>query len=156
MADVFEELRNFMHRGLPAIVETEGLNFIKKNFRDEGFTDTGLKKWEARKTTDKRGRNNTHYRTNRVGKAGELNQFGRRNQGRAILTGHQTGGNKLRNSFRSSATPTEVKFTNPKAYAQAHNEGNRRLPQRQFIGKSAYLESKIKAKIERTLKHIFG
>lgn len=153
--DVFKELHNFMQRDLPSIVATEGLNFIKQNFKDEGFNDNGLKKWASRKTVDKRGRNNTRYRTNRVGRAGELNQHGRRNQGRAILTGHATGGNKLRNSHRATESPTVVKFITSKEYAEAHNEGNKFLPKRPFIGKSAYLERKIEAKIHKTLLKIF-
>lgn len=155
MADVFQELNNFMQRDLPAIVATEGINFIKKNFRDEGFNDTSLKKWAPRKTTNKKGKNNTRYRTNRRGRAGELNQYGRRNQGRAILTGHATGGNKLRNSFRASTTPREVKFITDKVYAEPHNDGETPMPKRQFIGKSAYLERKIEAKIHKTLIRIF-
>lgn len=153
--EIGRALANFVRNDLPVIVEAEGLSFIKKNFKDEGFNDGGLKKWQARKTLNKKGKDITKYRTNRVGRSGSLNQYGRRNQGRALLTGHKTGGNKLRNSFRASATPNEVKFTTDKVYAEAHNDGNKVLPKRQFIGKSAYLESKIKAKITKELNKIF-
>ena len=85
---------------LPSIIEVEGLNFIKKNFRDEGFNDGSKKAWEKRQT-ERDGRDLTRYKTNRVGTAGSLNKFGQREQGRAILVGHDTGGNKLRNSFRA-------------------------------------------------------
>ncbi len=80
------------------IVEVVGLNFIKKNFEDEGFNDNGLTKWAERKTTDREGRDLTrHKRTTKRGSAGSLTKFGRENIGRAILTGHNTGGDKLRN-----------------------------------------------------------
>lgn len=133
------------------IIEVEGLGFINKNFRDEGFNDDGVKKWKPRKTTDKRGRDITRYRTGRVGKPGNLNKYGRKNQGRAILTGHATGGNKLRNSFTSSRTKVKVRFRTFKDYAEVHNEGSKIMPQRQFIGRSRTLENNIKKKLTKEL-----
>ena len=82
------------------IIGGESLNFVNKNFRDEGFTDTSTQKWEERKTEDKQGRDITRYRTSRRGKAGDLNRYGSKNKDRAILTGFGTGGDKLRNSFK--------------------------------------------------------
>lgn len=134
------------------IIEVEGLNFIKKNFRDEGFnTGTGVQKWKKRNTEDKRGRNITHYRTNRRGKKGSLNQYGRKNQRRPILTGHNTGGDKLRNSFKAEQRKYAVVFYTYKDYAEVHNEGLGDMPKRQFMGKSAYLDKKISNKIKREL-----
>lgn len=136
---------------LPRIVETEGLNFIKENFKDEGFnTGSGVNKWKKRQTT-RNGRDITKYRTNRVGTKGELNTYGRRIQGRAILTGYNTAGNKLRNSFDSSRSRKRVVFRTYKAYAQRHNEGLDEMPQRQFMGKSAYLNKKINKKLTKEL-----
>jgi phage gpG-like protein len=133
------------------IIEVEGLASINKNFRDEGFNDGGLQKWKPRKTTDKRGRDITRYKTNRVGRAGNLTRYGRKNQGRAILTGHATGGNKLRNSFTSSRSKVKVRFRTHKDYAQVHNEGEGNMPQRQFIGRSRTLENNIKKKLTKEL-----
>ena len=143
------------------IIGVEGKNFINKNFQDQGFTDTSLKKWAERKTTDRNGRDLTRYRTNRKGNAGDLTKFGRENQGRAILTGHNTGGDKLRNSFRhltinAGTDNIAVKFFTYKDYAAYHNEGREHIPQRQFIGKSAYLEDKISQKLRRTLDQLFS
>lgn len=137
------------------IVEVEGLNFIKKNFQDQGFNDNGLEKWKSRKTTDRQGRDLTRYRTNRIGSRGSLTKFGLKEQGRAILTGHNTGGDKLRNSFKARRDKLQVTFYTYKDYAEYHNEGTSELPQRQFIGKSAYLEGKIEQKLKKTLDKIF-
>lgn len=133
------------------IIEVEGKNFIKKNFRDQGFTDTSLEKWQERKTTDERGRDKTRYRTNRRGQIGELTKFGRKEVNRAILTGHNTGGNKLRNSIQTRRRNLKIVFYTYKPYAKAHNEGKGHLPKRQFMGNSAYLNKKIGDKIKRTL-----
>ena len=134
------------------IVEVVGLNFIKKNFQDEGFNDNGLTKWAERKTTDREGRDLTrHKRTTKRGGAGSLTKFGRENIGRAILTGHNTGGDKLRNSFKARREKLKVFFYTYKDYAQYHNEGKGSLPKRQFIGKSADLERKIENKLKKIL-----
>ncbi len=143
-----------------AIIGVEGKNFINKNFQDQGFTDTSLKKWDPRKTTDRKGRDITRYRTDRVGSKGDFTQFGRQNEGRAILTGHETGGDKLRNSWRYTTINAQneniaVKFFTYKNYASYHNEGTDDLPKRQFIGKSAYLDGKIQGKLKRTLDQLF-
>ncbi len=133
------------------IIEVEGLNFIKKNFRDQGFNDGSLQKWEERKTTDSRGRDKTRYRTNRRGTIGELTKFGQKEIGRAILTGHNTGGNKLRNSIRARRKNLSIVFYTYKKYGKVHNEGTKHIPQRQFMGNSKYLNKKIGDKIKRTL-----
>lgn len=161
MADL-KELQNMLDRAakeIPekalSIIEVEGLNFIKKNFKDKGYNDNGLEQWKPRKTTDRKGRDLTRYRTNRKGNIGELTKFGRKNKSRAILTGHNTGGDKLRNSWRARRQKLAVIFFTYKGYAQYHNEGTDKLPKRQFIGKSAYLEGKIQDKIRKTLDQIF-
>ena len=142
------------------IIGVEGKNFIQKNFRDEGFNDTGLEKWQERKDKD---------------------------TSRAMLTGHATGGNKLRNSFkrRISLGSNTVTFYTYKDYAEVHNEGgkivgnfkirehlrkgrtgrimrvkshnrnvNTTIPKRQFMGKSAYLNTQISKKINKELDKI--
>lgn len=139
------------------IIGVEGKNFIAKNFKDEGFTDTSFKKWEDRKTTDNYGRDKTRYRTSRRGRAGDLNQFGRRNMDRAILVGFSTDGNKLKNSYRYRINlgSKTVSFYTNKEYAQAHNEGIGDLPKRQHIGKSDYLNEQIGKKITKELDKLF-
>lgn len=162
MAGNLEELQNILNEAAERIpdqalriIEVEGINFIKKNFRDQGYTDSSLQKWQERKKTDSTGRDKTRYRTNRRGNVGELTKFGQKEIGRAILTGHATGGDKLRNSFHSRRERLAVIFTTYKEYAITHNEGTDKIPQRQFMGKSAYLDGKIQDKIKRTLDRLF-
>ena len=135
------------------IMGVEGKKFIAKNFRDQGFTDTSTKKWQDRKTVDKYGVDNTTYRTNRVGRQGSLNRFGSRHEGRAILVGYNTGGDKLKNSFKYhvSQSSNRVVFRTYKPYAARHNEGLDGMPKRQFIGKSEFLNRQIFDKIKREL-----
>lgn len=140
------------------IISVEGINFIKKNFRDEGFnTGNGIKKWKDRKTTDRKGRDITRYRTNRKGKAGTLNKYGRSIQGRALLVGHKTGGDKLINSFRASRrNKYTIVFRTYKKYAQRHNEGLHGMPKRQFMGPSGFLEKRIYNKIKKEHDKLLG
>lgn len=137
------------------IMEVEALNNINKNFRDQGFNDGGIRKWKQRKTTDKKGRDLTRYRTNRKGQVRELTKFGRENKGRNILIGHNTGGDKLWKSFRAKREKNRVRIYTYKPYAQRHNEGLDGMPRRQFIGPSKYLDEKIKEKLTKELDKIF-
>ncbi|PIB28905.1 hypothetical protein BFP77_08285 [Maribacter sp. 4U21] len=149
------ELEEFMGNEMLDIIEVEGLNHFEESFDNEGFTDEVLEKWEPRKTTDTRGRDITRYRTNRVGKAGELNRYGRKNQGRKILTGHDSGGDKLKNSLRGDKIPGGVEFASDKEYAEVHNEGSDIMPKRQFMGSSKQLDENILKKVDRELDNIF-
>lgn len=160
MAGNFNDLQRLLIRASKEIPDkalrimgVEGKRFIDKNFRDQGFTDTSTTKWKDRKTVDKKGRDITRYRTNRVGQSGSLNRFGSKNEGRAILVGFATGGDKLKNSFRYSVSQgsSRVIFRTYKPYAKRHNEGIEGMPKRQFIGKSAYLNQQISDKIKREL-----
>lgn len=154
-----QELLNTAANAIPKdtliVMEAEGLDFIADNFEKEGFdTGAGTNKWAKRKTTDKRGRDNTRYRTGRVGKAGSLNKYGRNIKGRAILVGHNTGGNKLKNSFDARRDAHSVTFYTYKPYAQRHNEGLKGMPKRQFMGKSPELDQRIAKKLKSILdKH---
>ena len=150
-----EELQEFLNNDLLDIIEVEGINHFEESFDNEGFTDDSLDKWKPRKTVDKKGRDITRYRTNKVGKAGNLNSYGRKNEGRTIITGHNTGGNKLRNSLKSSKISEGVEFSTDKEYAEVHNEGSDIMHKRQFIGASKALNDKILKKVDKTLDKIF-
>lgn len=159
-----EELQKMLQRAakeIPekalTIIEVEGKNFIQKNFQDQGFTDNVLEKWKDRKTEDSRGRDITRYRTNRRGKAGNLNKYGSQNKDRALLTGFSTGGNKLRNSIKSRVLKSykQVRFYTDKEYADRHNEGLDGMPKRQFMGRSRYLDNQIAKKVTKELDKIF-
>lgn len=141
---------------VPIIIEAEGLKAIKQNFKTQGFNDGSKRDWQKRKTTDKNGKDLTRYQTNRKGSAGSLTKFGRENHGRAILVGHDTGGDKLSNSYRSRRTRQAVIFYSYKKYAQRHNEGIDGMPKRQFMGKSATLENNIQKKLTKELDKVLN
>lgn len=141
---------------VPRIVEVEGLKNISENFKAQGFhTGSGVRKWQGRKKKDDRGRDITRYRTNRVGRRGSLNRYGSKIKDRALLVGHNTGGDKLKNSFKARRGKYYVKFYTYKPYAQAHNEGEGDMPQRQFMGKSKHLEKSIHKKLTKELDKFF-
>ncbi|MDB0601087.1 phage morphogenesis protein [Tenacibaculum maritimum] len=150
-----EELETFFKNEALDIIEVEGINHIEEAFDNQGFTDGSLEKWKPRKTTNKRGKDITRYKSNRRGKRGKLNQYGRRNSGRAILTGHNTGGNKLRTSYRGQKVNGGVEFHTDKEYAERHNEGTDGMPKRQHIGESEALNQKIDKKIKKQVDKIF-
>ena len=88
LREKLHQIAGLVHKDISIVLKVEGIKFIQKNFQDEGFNDGGLEKWKPRKTTDRQGRDITRYRTNRVGKKGNLNRYGSKIKGRAILTGH--------------------------------------------------------------------
>jgi len=145
----------FIVKDFPRIVKVEALNHFKKSFVDEGFTDGSLQKWKKRTTIDKNGRNITRYRSNRVGKAGGLNDYGRKTKGRPVLTGFGSGGNKLRNSLKARIENGRVTIYTYKKYAETHNEGDAAMPKREFMGPSRKLDKKIEKEIEKQLDKIF-
>ncbi|MEM8506224.1 MAG: phage morphogenesis protein [Bacteroidota bacterium] len=150
-----EQLADFMDHQLLDIIAVEGLNHFEESFEVEGWVDEALEPWQERKTTDTRGRDLTRYRTNRVGRSGELTRFGQKNKGRKILTGHDSGGDKLRHSLRADKINAGVEFATDKDYAEVHNEGSDTMPQRQFMGSSRTLDKKIIKKTEKELDKIF-
>lgn len=163
MAGSLNDLQNILKRAaieIPGkalrIMGVEGNKFIAKNFRDQGFTDNTTKKWKERQTIDNKGRDLTRYKTNRVGREGGLNRYGSKIVDRAILVGFNTGGDKLKNSFKYNINSSSkaVIFRTYKPYAARHNEGLKGMPKRQFIGKSAYLNQQILDKVKRELDKI--
>lgn len=150
-----KEISHFVNTKGTVIIEVEGKKLIQQNFQDEGFNDGSLEAWKARATTDKRGRDITRYRSNRRGKIGGLTKYGRKNQGRPILTGHASGGNKLRHSFKTSRTNKQVRFYTHKNYAKRHNEGKDGMPKRQFMGESKTLTKNIERELTQQLDKLF-
>lgn len=136
------------------VVEVEVLNHTEASFENEGFTDTSLQKWKKRTTIDNKGRNITRYRTNRVGRKGDLNSYGRKTKGRAVLTGHNTGGNKLRASYRATRFSGGVRFATDKPYAKRHNEGLDGMPKRKHIGPATVTDQRIKNKWDKQIAKI--
>lgn len=116
----------------------QATNFYRKAFRDEGFTDRGLTKWQAVKRA-----------TTGTGAAA----------GRKILTGETK---QLSDSIAYRPTASGIVITTGVKYAKIHNEGGMagrnktaRIPKRQFIGKSEVLfkilQRTISAELTRRL-----
>lgn len=112
----------------------QAVNHFRKSFRDEGFTDRNVSKWKAVKRS-----------SNGKGAA----------RGRKILTGETK---QLADSIGYRVSPRGVVITSGVRYAKIHNEGGSagrngasKIPQRQFMGKSAVLNRLIAREIQREL-----
>lgn len=147
-------IKGYLSNGALDVIEVEVLNSVEESFDNEGFTDSSLKKWKRRTTINKKGQNITRYRTNKVGRRGDLNSYGRKTKGRAILTGHDSGGNKLRVSYRASRFGGGVRFATDKVYAKRHNEGLDGMPQRKHIGASASTDKRVLKKMNTRIDKI--
>lgn len=165
--DVSKEVKE-----LVTIMGAMAINHYKKSFRDEGFTDDGLVKWQKRSTRD-RGRKRKNER-------GILTQTGRLR--RSLVA---------RKNFRYSVT-----ISSNVPYAKTHNEGltikkkessrilnfkiskdgrsrfskakkanfqqdvtigkhRIKMPKRQFVGYSGVLARKIEKRIGGKIRKIF-
>ncbi len=125
---------------LEKVVDAMGVlaaNHFTTSFRNQGFTDESLQRWQPRKRTER----------SRMGN-------------RAILV--KSG--RLRRSIRSKRFGfLAVKIYTDVPYARIHNDGERsgrgrgfKMPKRQFIGYSGVLNRKIIAKMDVTIKRIFN
>jgi phage gpG-like protein len=125
---------------LEKVVDAMGVlaaNHFTTSFRNQGFTDESLQRWQPRKRTER----------SRMGN-------------RAILV--KSG--RLRRSIRSKRFGfLSVKILTDVPYASVHNNGERsgrgrgfKMPKRQFIGYSGVLNRKIISKLDVTIKRIFN
>lgn len=149
-----KEMAQFIKKTYPTIMKVEALNHFRKSFVNEGFTDKTLERWKKRTTVDKNGKDITRYKTNRVGKRGGMNKYGSKLRGRPILTGHGSGGNKLRKSLRGRTTANQVIIYTYKNYAARHNEGLDGMPKRRFMAQSRSLDQKIGKKVDTAIDKI--
>lgn len=124
------------------------------SFRNQGFTDSSLQKWQPRKS--------------------------KLDSGRAILVGKRGG--RLRRSQRKRVFGLNIEITYPVPYAKAHNEGfegtvnqqvkpftrkngvyvkghsrkmKMNLPKRQFMGTSQQLNQKLSDKFNEACSQTF-
>lgn len=125
---------------LEKVVDAMGVlaaNHFTTSFRNQGFTDETLERWQPRKRTER----------SRLGN-------------RAILV--KSG--RLRRSIRTKRFGLlAVKILTDVPYASVHNNGERsgrgrgfKMPKRQFIGYSGVLNRKIISKLDVTIKRIFN
>ena len=121
---------------LGKLIAEESVNHFTLNFKKQGFVDSGVKKWKARKS--------------------------KKDKGRGILIGKGSG-RKLSRSIRTiKVTKRFIIVGSNIKYAGVHNKGLRSgrgkgftMPQRQFIGHSKALNRKIIKLIHRKLNQSF-
>jgi len=104
---------------LPRIIAVMSKEFFRDSFRNQGFTDRSLVKWQQRKPNKK-------------------------NEGRAILikSGRLSKIQILKASWKFIKVGTLL------PYGAFHNQGLGRLPKRQFIGRSRVLTTMIRREIK--------
>lgn len=135
---ILEDLKKFESK-IPVIVTKMGnigKNHSLQSFRDQGFTDTSLQKWQPRKGEFS-------------GNIARIRKRGR-DSGRAILV--KSGA--LRRSIRERRMGKyAVELVSNLPYANRHNEGIK-MPKRQFVGYSSRMSMKIEKMIDREIKSI--
>lgn len=137
---IYNDLKRFESE-LPRVVSEMGAigqNHFVKSFRNQGFEDSSVVKWQPRKREDRS-----------------------RGGFRAILV--KTGA--LRRSIRKTRLGKYgVTLLSDLPYAKIHNEGGEglawgkyrfKMPKRQFMGYSRVMNSRIERMINRTVKKVF-
>lgn len=122
-------------RNIPVLVSNNSKNFFLQSFRNQGFTDNSLEKWQKR---DNRSR---------------------RSSGRAILVDTGT----LRRSIKvSQSSFNKIVITSNLPYASVHNYGLKsgrgrgfKMPKRKFMGNSKKLNQQNIDIIKSELTKIF-
>ena len=127
------------------VMGTDAKNHFVKSFRNQGFEDASIEKWQPRKRTN--------YRT-RSGKVVD-------DTNRAILvkSGDLRRSIKVLNkSYRSITLGSDL------PYAQIHNDGlygnaygkyRFKMPKRQFIGHSKKLIDQLRMKLDKRIVNVF-
>ncbi len=166
----FKAFQRWYNKDLPRKVGITANTFFKENFRKQGFDDGGVRKWEPRKRTRRRGRG-VLMDTGRLRRSIRVLQ---RSPGRVVIGTkdipyaviHNEGG-----IVRPRVTPKMRKWAWAMYYA---NKGTAeaafyknlaltkktrltiRIPKRQFIGNSRTLDRKVKEVIMQDLPRFFG
>lgn len=160
---------------IPLMVNDMGqisLNHFTKSFRDQGFTDESVDKWEPRNSGVKGlgnagGKLSTRYSGRRLS-GGDIDGFEltrsqvkkiRQDYNRAILV--KSG--RLRRSLRKvKAGKYKARITSNTPYAEVHNRGLRSgrgagftMPKRQFVGFSRKMNRNVKDKLNKRIRSVF-
>jgi len=171
-------LKRYLEKDAPVIMGTEAVKHFQQSFYDEGFTDSYLNKWKPSKRKDSSSQwygflyrattplPNNHPRRKgskkkyKPRKSNPITNFSRAATNRKTLTGY-TG--DLKDSIKFKKTIHGVVVYSDLPYAKMHNEGGYvnvfdkkriRLPKRQFIGKSAKLENKLRYMIMKDIRNL--
>ena len=161
-------LQEFLNRDAKRIVGVEAVKFFKDSFDKEGFTDATLEKWEE---VERRKADSDWFGFDASGTAAKpdvkhsektrITHYSPAATQRKILSG---ASKELQSSIDYKTTRTGVFVFAQKVYAQIHNEGGpnkvfgktgKGMPKRQFMGKSATLNKKIREIILNEVKKRF-
>ncbi len=136
-----KEIQAYLKKDVKKVIGIEALNFYKKSFRDEGFTDNSLTKWKEVKRRE-------NPKTKGAAKS------------RKILTGDTK---QLSDSLDYKATSDGVEITSNSKYFEIHNAGGKagrngsaEIPKRQIVGKSEVLNKKLENEIEKDITKILN
>lgn len=125
------------------VMGTEALNHFTKSFRNQGFEDATIERWQPRK--------------NEI--SGGIARVRKRDAGsRAILV---KSGALRRSLFKYRSGVYQMTIKSPLPYAKVHNDGLKagrngfKMPKRQFVGNSSKLIAKISKIIDRKINVAF-
>jgi phage gpG-like protein len=133
----FEETKKV----LPKVFANDALNFVNDNFKKQEFDDIPAERWREVKR---------RMQGTKAWKYPKKKGLGRRT--RAILV---QSGRLRRATYIKKATWAQTTIANPTPYADYHNSGTARMPQRQFMGHSKSLEKIQIKKITKALDDIW-
>jgi len=163
-----KKLQKYMQNDAIKIIGTEAVNHFKESFENEGFTDKSLEKWQEVKRRQGGTWKGFQYGSTvrREGtkqrKQGAITNYSPAAEQRKILTGVTL---ELAESidYIPDMRRRGVYVYAKVPYAKIHNEGGmfrvfgkalRRMPKRQFMGKSRTLRLKIRAMIMNDIKKL--
>jgi phage gpG-like protein len=125
------------------IMGVEALNHFTKSFRNQGFEDVNIERWQPRKGEI----------------SGGIARVRKRDAGsRAILV---KSGALRRSLFKYRSGVSQVTIKSQLPYAIVHNEGLKagrsgfKMPKRQFVGNSSKLVEKLYKRIDRKILNVW-
>jgi phage gpG-like protein len=140
MTEKMNEIRDFSDNIAPAIVGNAAVEFYKKSFINEGFTDRTLEKWKPLKRPKRPKRHKGQDVPTK------------------ILVEDKHLSRSLKRDIEKGKATVHAEALSGKGfnYAPVHNWGDDKInvPQRMFVGPSDTLEEQIKEKLEKEVGKI--
>ena len=166
LIDKLMAVMDYIENDVPLVIGTEAVNHFKESFTNEGFTDTGLKKWQSR-ASKRTGNTANQAILTKSGELGDSIDF--RIEGKTIVIYsdkkyaqiHNEGGiitvtDSMRKYFWSqfylAKEAADKELMEQWKFLALSKEI--RIPKRQFIGESETLNQRIAEKMERDLTNI--
>lgn len=150
-----ERLNQYLNNDIYEVVGSEAVNHFQESFQKQGFTDKTFKPWkDVKRRTKESGWYGFKY--------GAKRNYSDAATKRPILSGETQ---ELMNSirYRVNAARRRVTISSNVPYGKIHNEGGTikvfgkgraKMPQRQFMGKSAVLKNKIIKEIKSDIRKL--